>query len=134
MKYRKGFKYQLHTDYKCQTDIRPDYDINLDFISLSKSGVLKIRKGYAWDGTSGPVIDRKTNMIASLKHDALYELMRQSVLPYHFWEMADREFAKTLREHGAWEITIKIDLLGLKLANGAAAHPMNIRKVYSVYF
>jgi hypothetical protein len=41
---------------------------------------LTVEKGYAWDGPSGPVIDAKENIRASLDHDALYQLMRNEEL------------------------------------------------------
>ena len=55
-------------------------------------GILIIRKGYAWDGASGPTWDDKTNMIGSLIHDALYQIMRESnVERKYIREYADRK-------------------------------------------
>lgn len=82
--YRKlrGYKYQLMDDYVIQIDIRPERDIDFNFVSLSSGGLLTIRKVYAWDGPSGPSIDTKNFMRGSLVHDALYQLMRLSALDY----------------------------------------------------
>ena len=132
MKYRKGYKYQLAEDEELQTLFRPDEIIYTTRIILYPNGKLLIRDGYAWDGTSGPVIDRKTNMRGSCGHDALYQLMRMGLLDYHLWRMADRDFARWIWEDGAWAITAKIDLIGLKLARGKAALPKNRKKVYEV--
>ena len=32
-------------------------DFDSDFLNITKSGMLIIKKGYAWDGASGPCID-----------------------------------------------------------------------------
>jgi hypothetical protein len=49
-------------------------------LDLRKSGILRIRKGYAWDGPSGPAIHTKSFMRGSLVHDALYQLIRERKL------------------------------------------------------
>lgn len=130
MKYRSGYKYQLAADETFQTSLQPPQSIFTARIDLYTTGLLVIREGYSWDGTSGPVIDRKTNQRGSLAHDALYQLMRMEKLPHYFWPQVDLEFAKIIKEDGAWPMTIKLDLLGLKIAGGRAALPKNRRKVY----
>ena len=50
--YKKGYKYQLDADYSTNIPVRPDSDINSDYIVLSSEGGLTIKKGYAWDGPS----------------------------------------------------------------------------------
>ena len=132
MKYRKGFKYQLAEKLLLVTNILPDQDIVTDFVILRTNGELELTKGFAWDGASGPVVDRKSNMIAGAGHDALYRLMRKGLLDHNLWPEADAMFAKWLKENGAWALTIKIDSLGLKIANGAAANPSNKAKIYEV--
>lgn len=74
MKYRSGYKYQLVEDYQIETDIS-GLSIGTPFISLTRSGLLTIKAGYAWDGASGPTFDSKSSMRGSLVHDALYQLM-----------------------------------------------------------
>lgn len=130
MRYRGGYKYQLAADQRFYVAFRPRHNIFLARIWLTTDGTLTVREGYAWDGVSGPVIDRKTNMRASLCHDALYQLMRQGELPHTQWRSADMEFDRLLKEDGAWSITRRIDMLGLKLAGGRAALPKNRKKVY----
>jgi len=72
----RGYKYQLVNDYAVATGITPPQSIETSFVSLDAGGRLAIRKGYAWDGPSGPTIDTKTFMRGSLVHDALYQLLR----------------------------------------------------------
>ena len=80
--YTEGYKYQLcreHTEY---TGIYPSRGgIHTDYLDLAENGLLTIRKGYAWDGPSGPAIDTKDSLRGSLIHDALYQLMRLGLLP-----------------------------------------------------
>ena len=62
MKYRKLRKYKYQTKEDCflQTEIIPEQNISTTFIDLSLNGFLKIKKGYSWDGASGPSIDTDT--------------------------------------------------------------------------
>jgi len=67
--------------YTCQINIRKK-SVKTNFIQLTAKGKLTIKRGYAWDGPSGPTIDTKTFMRGSLVHDALYQLMRLKRLDY----------------------------------------------------
>lgn len=98
--YKKGFKYQTVNDFKCQVEIYPSSDIVTDFICLSKDGFLFLKKGYAWDGPSGPTVDTKNFMRGSLVHDALYQLMRMELLPQSAKEQADIELKKICKDDG----------------------------------
>ncbi len=44
-------------------------------------GILTLKPGYMWDGPSGPTVDTENFIRASLVHDALYQLIREGVLP-----------------------------------------------------
>ncbi len=101
--YRSGYKYQLAKAYVQQINIRPPADIDPDFIKLTKGGKLTVKKGYAWDGPSGPVADTKEHMRASLVHDALYQLMRNGYLNTEgHRKKADKLFAVMCEEDGVW--------------------------------
>jgi hypothetical protein len=131
VQYRKGYKYQLATDEIFLTNIHPKEDIITTRICLYMCGTLVVGEGYAYDGPSGPVVDRKTNMRGAAGHDALYQLMRMELLSHTYWRAADHCFGGWIKEDGAWNITVKVDLLGLKLAGGSAALPKNRKKVYT---
>ena len=88
--YRKGYKYQLINDYSIATGIKLPHDIETMFLFMTRGGILTISKGYAWDGASGPAIDTKNFMRGSLVHDALYQLMREGLLPQGYRNKADR--------------------------------------------
>ena len=89
--YCDGYKYQLEQDYSIQTSIRPERFIYTDFVRMDLDGMLYIRKGYAWDGPSGPAIDTKSMMRASLVHDALYQLISEGMLDFTWRDEADAE-------------------------------------------
>lgn len=72
----RHYKYQLMEDYEDTVPLRPAADIVLQFLALHADGRLFVRRGYAWDGPSGPTFDTRDFMRGSLVHDALYQLMR----------------------------------------------------------
>lgn len=101
IRYTGGYKYQLEQDYSVAIPIPySDHSIDTNYISLSGTGVLMIRRGYAWDGPSGPSIDTRNAMRGSLVHDALYQLIRLGYLPYSYRERADDILYDILREDG----------------------------------
>ena len=109
IKYREGYKYQLCEDYQYHTEFRPLKKIEVNgHIILDTDGLLIIRRGYAWDGCSGPTLDTKSNMRAGLIHDSLYQIGRNRdileqqgiFLPYDYREKVDNVFKKILEEDG----------------------------------
>ena len=106
IKYKKGYKYQLATDYKVFIPIKPldTFFAAGGLISLNKEGLLIIRKGYAWDGPSGPAADTKNFMRPSLIHDALYESMRDGLLHRSRRREVDMLLRENCREDGMSKI------------------------------
>lgn len=92
--YTGGYKYQLKREAEFNlrefTPSLPTLDksVGTDYIFLDKDWHIVIRKGYAWDGASGPTIDTKSSMRGSLVHDALYQLMRLGLLSEDLRESA----------------------------------------------
>ena len=80
--YKDGYRYQLQEGYSLVISIRPAAAVANDYIALDPQGVLRIAKGYAWDGPSGPTLDTRNFMRGSLVHDALYQLMREGLLDH----------------------------------------------------
>ena len=74
--YKAGYKYQVTRDHTIRIAVRPFAEIDIDFIRLTMDGQLTIRKGYAWDGASGPTWDTRNSMRGSLYHDVGYQLIR----------------------------------------------------------
>lgn len=144
--YSEGYDYQLEADYSINIPIFPLTDIITPFIHLNTSGTLLIRYGYAWDGASGPAIDTKSIMRASLVHDALYQLMRQGHLDPEVWRRtADKVFqgiykedADKVYEQGGFftKLIHPIRKLrknwiydGVRIGGSSSADPSNDRKV-----
>ena len=107
IKYQSGFRHQLYEDAYTDTDIDVKTAIITDYIELYPGGRLWCRKGYAWDGPSGPcrwIADRlpgwlkkkylKTILEGSLFHDASCQLMRMGLLPSHWLHQANKEFRR----------------------------------------
>ena len=92
MKYRKlqGYKYELMEYIEVPVAL-PDV-LTMAHYVIIKDGKMAIRGNYAWDGASGPTFDDKTNMRASLVHDALYQLMREGLLDREHRKYADELF------------------------------------------
>lgn len=148
MRYSKGYKYQLKETTSFNTNFRPKENISTHFISVKQSGLLIINKGYAWDGPSGPTYDDELFIKASLAHDALYQLMRMSLLKTESWRRADKTLERIVlnyinapsRKKGfknrvfrsLWKVRLVYIMKALQLANGTASRPENIKKVYEI--
>lgn len=130
MKYRSGYKYQLAETIIFKTKVHPAHDIVSEFIHLYIDGTLIVFSGYAWDGPSGPTIDTKSSMRASLLHDALYQLIRQGALSAHARPMADLEFHRYLLKDNMWKWRAAIWYRGVSRYAAGAADPRNKKKVY----
>ena len=100
IRYRDGYKYQLVATYEVRVGVVPELQVVSDYIDLSTDGILTIKKGYAWDGPSGPTLDSRNFMRGSLVHDALYQLIRHEFLQTHWKDTADRELQRMCREDG----------------------------------
>lgn len=127
--YNDGYKYQLKRDYTQVIEIKPTSPIDSYFITLDTSGLLTIKKGYAWDGPSGPTIDTKNFIRGSLVHDALYQLMRENHLDKsRYRDAADRLLQKICIEDGmsklrAWWVYEAVNRFGDPSADPANDRP-----------
>ena len=127
IKYRSGYKYQLASDVTGQTPIKPEREVDTEFIKLSVDGFIFIKSGYAWDGAS-LVRDTKSAMTASLVHDCFYQLIRQGYLPDSLKLEADLLFYETLRSKGMWVVRAKAWLAGLRIVS---SHHQKPKEVYT---
>jgi len=96
----KAYKYKLEEDYTQKTDIT-GYEFNTRYYSMFENGILTVKYGYAWDGSSVPFKrlfrilsfglyhPDKYCKIASLVHDALCQAMREGLLPVEDKQRAD---------------------------------------------
>ena len=130
IRYRSGYKYQLAADYSVEVNIFPAQDVGCDFISLDGGGTLTTRKGYAWDGPSGPTLDTTSFMRGSLAHDALYQLIRLGLLPEEMREPADAVLYRICLADGMWRLRARWVYRGVRLGAGAAATPERVKKIH----
>jgi uncharacterized protein DUF1353 len=126
IQYREGYKYQLAADYRTEIEIRVAQPIVTEYILLDRDGWLMIRKGYAWDGPSGPTIDTKNFMRGSLVHDALYQLMRLDLLDHDTYrDDADRILRRICLEDGMSPLRAHWVYVGVRFGGGPSADPLN---------
>lgn len=88
-----------------------------DYVLLNEQCKLVIRRGYAWDGPSGPTIDTPNFMRGSLVHDVLYQLMREGQLDVEWRETADNVLHDICRQDGmgafrAWYVWASVRMFG----------------------
>jgi hypothetical protein len=102
IRYKAGYKYQLHEEYTTHVPFFPYRDIHTLYIRLSMNGELHIREGYAWDGPPGPAIDTPSLMRGSLERDALHQLMRME-------QLAEEQPVEIGRESYMMETRVAID-------------------------
>lgn len=129
--YRAEYKYQLARAYVVTTAIYPHEDIETDFVDLSTAGRLVVKKGYAWDGPSGPIVDTRENLRASLVHDALYQLMRRDFLKSRTHrKSADQIFRDLCKEDGVSSVRANVYYRALRRFGKPSASPQNKRVVH----
>lgn len=127
--YKKGYKYQLTKGFTL--DILIAGRISTEYISLDMTGNLTIKRGYAWDGVSGPVGDNINNMRASLVHDALYQLMREGLLNYKTHrELADRVFKDLCIKDGVPKYIASIYYFALRKFGKRYAMSSNMKEIF----
>jgi len=123
-KKRRGFKYILYRETSYPTGIIPATESpDLSWAALDKNGLLTIRKGYTWDGPSGPAIDSSNFMRGSLIHDALYQLMREEVLPQSARKRADEILREICIEDGMSKARAWWVYSGVRAGAASAAKP-----------
>jgi hypothetical protein len=70
--------------------------------TLTSTGWLAVRKGFRWDGASGPAIDTITNMRASMVHDAIINMIQAGKIEGHLNNKlrTDMAYFRLAREDG----------------------------------
>lgn len=129
IRYRDGYEYQLADTYRLHVSIKPEDAISNEYLTLTSRGRLTIRKGYAWDGPSGPAIDTPNFMRGSLVHDALYQLMREKLLDQKWRDEADSELRRICLEDGMSQIRSWWVHQGVRFGGGPSADPEQDRPV-----
>jgi len=137
IKYRDltGYKYQLAEDYEIGISgafgqVRERsvmmHPAKRPMIRLTRlvgnpgCSLLWISAGYSWDGPSGPTIDTPNFMRGSLVHDALYQLIRERLIPVAFKDEADQVLRKICLQDGMSALRAWIVYQGVKRFAGFA--------------
>jgi hypothetical protein len=118
--YSEGYKYQLENDFVITVSIS-GWNLKTPFIQLDPNGTLLIKKGYAWDGPSGPAIDTKDFMRGALVHDAIYQLMRDWGLDRNLRSIADRIMRDICILDGMSKIRAYYTYLGVRAFGGPSS-------------
>lgn len=129
--YKKGYKYQVSYTVQVDTGIIPPIPIDSDYSSLSGDGILTIKKGFSYDGPSGPTISSPNFMAASLCHDALYEMLRLAYLPEKmgFRKKADKLLRKMCCDNGMTKIRAAWVYAGVRIGARPSSRPSHARKI-----
>ncbi len=132
--YRKitGHKYRTRYDLVFDIGICPVVEIDSPggWVRLTIDGKLHIRAGYSWDGASGGMWDSENVMVASLVHDALYQLLRERVLPQSYRPAADIVFWELCRQKGMSAMRAGYAYRILRILGAKAARPQPDKGVW----
>ena len=94
------YKYELLETYSIKTSLRPKNRIGNQYVFIDINGYLVLKKGYRWDGPSGPALDTEDFMRGSLVHDGIYQLIREGFLSFWRKIFADRLMAIVNNQDG----------------------------------
>lgn len=119
IRYKSGYKYQLAEEYRISTPIL-NQSIDDDYLALLADGTLIMRRGYAWDGPSGPTIDTKNFMRGSIVHDALYQLIRDKKIDHTWKDTADQMLHDLCIEDGMCSFRAWCVLKGVQMGGDAS--------------
>ena len=114
-----------YSDYKYKFKVEENFSIELpfkipDFVhpyASLKDGILSVKRGYAWDGASGPIINTRDTLVASLVHDVLYQAMRLNLIKSSTEnrQIADKNFFEILKMNGVNSIRRKVWYFAVRL-------------------
>jgi hypothetical protein len=122
-KYRTAAEYRVDVGF-----FKTKAERGNDYVWLGL-GTLTIAKGYAWDGPSGPTVDTKNWMRASLVHDALYQLMREGFIDLTLRAKTDDLMYAHLREDGMSRPRARTAYYGVRIFGEKHARPRPAPKV-----
>ena len=116
MKYTKyKYKFKVEENFSIELAFKiPDFEHQ--YASL-KDDILSVKRGYAWDGASGPIINTRDTLVASLVHDVLYQAMRLSLIKSskENRKIADKNFFEILKMNGVNSIRRKVWYFAVRL-------------------
>lgn len=126
--YSKGYKYVLEKDLVFNVPLLKGFEHKSYFITLI-DGVLTLKKGYAWNGASGPTRDTPSTMRGSAGHDALYQLISEGSIGIQQRGIIDDYFKQWILEDGMSRIRAWYFHYGVVKAG--RRHALAKKKIYS---
>lgn len=118
------YKYMLLEDVELQTSIIPPVPFATEFFGLDGNGLLTVRRGFMWDGASGPAVDTSSVMPASMVHDVGYRAIRMGLLPMEpFRKQFDQLYRDEAMRDGASWWRMQLHYFELRRHGEAAATP-----------
>jgi len=122
----RPYKYRVLETAIFQTPITPVAAIHQRYWEMGLDGTLIVHYGYAWDGPSGPTLDRwsRSAMRASLPHDVFYQAIRLGLLPNFVKGAADGYFRKLCLEDGMSKTRAGLWYTALDLFGSRRARPL----------
>lgn len=123
----KSFRFQVAEDSELDLVNAMELpDVNFEW--FTKEGTtIKIKKGYAWDGASGPTIDTKDTIRASLIHDCYYQAMRLGLVHSEFRKAADKELRDQMIKAGCWKVRAWLWYFAVRLCAASSAKTGNLQ-------
>ena len=121
----KSFRFQVAEDTELEL-VNEVPHIVFDWFSVNDKKI-QIKKGYAWDGASGPTIDTKDTIKASLVHDCLYQAMRLGLIDESNRKVADKELRDQMIKAGCWKIRARIWYIAVSLFAKSSAKKGNLQ-------
>jgi hypothetical protein len=113
MKYWSGYKYVVAEDFTILTDIK-NYTVADTLSALQPDGSLTIKRGYAWDGNSGPCLDSRSSLMASCVHDVLCDYINLGWLPDYLQPVVDQEYYNLCVANKMWWRLARLRLLAIR--------------------
>jgi len=129
IKFWRGYKYVIAEDFTVQTAIIGHVVMD-NLTSLDEDGCLKVRKGYPWDGNSGPCYDFDSSLKASCVHDVLCDYINMGSLPVELQPMVDQEYYVIATGKGMWWRWARARLLAIRWYMTGKGAKRFTRKVY----
>jgi len=122
----KQYKYKTFGEFTCYINAPREITVYTDFVEMG-AGEITIADEYAWDGSTG--VSDKHSIIASLVHDALYQLMRLGLVDLKYRIVADRIYRDMCIAEGMSRIEAGIRYQGLRWFGEKYAKPREVKPI-----
>lgn len=121
-----SYNYRLARDMVVKVALWPPPEaINTDYFELREDGTLIIKRGYAWDGASGPTAQTGSIIWPSAPHDCFYQMFREGLLSSDLYrEQVDKAFADLCKQAGMWSVRAAWVHQAVRLFGAQCAQPV----------